>query len=565
MALGDFVRGKDAQHDPSQQNNGQVNAMASRQRAAELARVEVPRTKLNGFGTATTNAQQQQQSEGGQRANGTYGYDQNARAEVHDMFDTDAEGIGDSTTVTSLSFDKGDPVQGSEERVPQRDETVRPYAHVDQPLGLANYQQPAASHAYESVTERMRELDSDPEDVGDAGMPVQQARRIPDGIDEYGVGNEVNDENAGPFGWNGNYYAADNGPLSWQRIEEVLHEGRNHQKKPGAAQAAPDQRKWEERPAASGFEDTDGVGYRPRSQTPQPSQNTPVKGRVSVRSRFMTPNFPNERRSGSFGATRRKSQSFIPRPSSVQADPSPERSSHTEGITKPTTAAEEAGSPIPGAEEVINDQQYGQGGMFDNTDLSAIDSPDITEEDDDQHQPTTSASPQLSTFSPASPSASSPGKRPLSPQPPTTAPTHFISDYAPNILQTKTFADLTSESFDYNPAPPQPIFPPQEPTPSLNERLKRLQSLTDEQRRALFSGLTLAEWEESGDWLIEQFGEILQKTKDARRERREVAAVFETEIKRRFESAEAESRDTQGRLNEMRSGGMGVLNKQNSS
>ena len=93
----------------------------------------------------------------------------------------------------------------------------------------------------------------------------------------------------------------------------------------------------------------------------------------------------------------------------------------------------------------------------------------------------------------------------------------------------------------------------------------RLRTLTDGQRRALFSSLTLAEWEESGDWLIEQFGEILKKTKDARRERREVAGVFEAEIKRRFESTEAEGRDIQHRLDEMRSGGMGVLKKHSSS
>lgn len=92
----------------------------------------------------------------------------------------------------------------------------------------------------------------------------------------------------------------------------------------------------------------------------------------------------------------------------------------------------------------------------------------------------------------------------------------------------------------------------------------RLKSLTDDQRRAFFSGLSMAEWEESGDWLIEQFSVILQKTKDARVERRKVASVFEAEIKRRYELTEGEGVEIRRRLDDMRSGGMGVLKRQNS-
>jgi hypothetical protein len=189
--------------------------------------------------------------------------------------------------------------------------------------------------------------------------------------------------------------------------------------------------------------------------------------------------------------------------------------------------------------------QYEQGGLFDNTDLSVLDSSDSTD------MPETTLSPGYSPLSPVA-------KR----RPSVTTP--FTSDYPPNILRGKSFSDLQAESFDYNPAPAQPIFPPQEPPLPLDERLSRLKALTDDQRRVFFSGLTLAEWEESGDWLISQFAAILEKTKEARRERRQVAAVFEAEIQRRHQLVEVETAEVRKRLDDMKSGGLGVLKKQTS-
>ncbi len=176
-----------------------------------------------------------------------------------------------------------------------------------------------------------------------------------------------------------------------------------------------------------------------------------------------------------------------------------------------------------------------------NLDLSALDSSESS------GTGPTYSSLRLSTLSPIS------SKRPL---------TAFISDYPTNILQTKSFTDLQAESFDYNPVPLQPIFPPQEPALSLTEKLSRLKTLTEDQRRAFFSSLTLTEWEESGDWIIEQFSDVLKKMKEARHERRKIAAVFEQEIERRYENVEAEEENIRKRLEEMKEGGKGVLKGQ---
>ena len=336
--------------------------------------------------------------------------------------------------------------------------------------------------------------------------------------------------------------------MTWQRIEQALHQNR-HQRQ-DTSESIPANMNYgmqDQQGQAVYGQEGDDAGYYSSPQTPKATEKTLGKGRVSVRSRFMTPNFQNDRHSGPFGVEHVRSQSFIPRPSSapVPFSPEPDR---RRTLSKRNTPA-----PIPRStppQHVHNHNQYPQrGGIFDNTDLSALDSSDST----DVHE--TFTSPALSTLSPVS------SKRPLS----SITATPFISDYPPNILRAKKFADLQAEPFDYNPAPLQPIFPPREPSLPLPERLTRLKSLTDDQRRAFFSGLTMTEWEESGDWLIEQFSVILQKTKDARVERRKVAGVFEAEIKRRYEATEGEEVEIRRRLDDMRSGGMGVLKRQNSS
>ncbi|KAL1960955.1 hypothetical protein VTO42DRAFT_4843 [Malbranchea cinnamomea] len=554
MAVGDFVHGKGSQQNIPQRND-KPPVRASRLRAAELARVEVPRRNQDGFANTTSNTNGSIGPAGSlQRMNGDYGYEQHGQERVRDMFDTDLEGIDDSTTVTSLTFERNETVQSS----PRPRERVSAFTHIIRPQNQpqnVRIDSQGASSTYRTVAERMRELDSDMDDYyHENGVMHAQANHP--GAEQYEMQRETDFETAQINAWDGTQ-RVDEEPMTWQKIEQVLHDNRNTRL---IAPEAPSfagmdyqiQNSQEMRQESSGTGEEDDIGYRSMPQTPRALPKTPAKAPISVRSRFMTPNFQDDRRTTAFGSAAVTSRSFIPRPSSAPGVPlSPESNRRRTVIKRTTTGAATHIPPHHLSRSNHLDQQYPQGGgIFDNTDLSALDSSDSTDLQD-------TFSPTLSTLSPVS------SKRPLSAT--TTIPTPFVSDYPPNILRGKSFADLEGESFDYNPAPPKPIFPPQEPAPPLAERLTRLKSLTDDQRRAFFSSLTMAEWEESGDWLIEQFSIILQKTKEARAERRKVAAVFEAEIKRRYELAENEGRDVRKRLDEMRSGGMGVLRRQNSS
>lgn len=188
-------------------------------------------------------------------------------------------------------------------------------------------------------------------------------------------------------------------------------------------------------------------------------------------------------------------------------------------------------------------------GAFDTaTDLSAVDySDDDGFEEMARHEEHVSLhSPHLSTVSAIS------SKRPYS---------NFISDYPPNILETKAFSDLQAESFDFNPTPVQPHFQ-HDAQLSLKDKLLRLKNLTDDQRRVFFSSVTISEWEECGDLLVDEFCQMLQKSKEVRQARRDVAATFEAEIKRRHDAVEAEGNAIKNRLEDMKAGGLGVLKRQ---
>jgi hypothetical protein len=71
--------------------------------------------------------------------------------------------------------------------------------------------------------------------------------------------------------------------------------------------------------------------------------------------------------------------------------------------------------------------------------------------------------------------------------------------------------------------------------------------------------MSVEEWEDCGDQLIDRFSHLLTEMKKLRRARRRTAAVFEAEVKRRHELVEAQDSELSTKLNEMRTGGAEVL------
>ncbi|KAJ5666276.1 uncharacterized protein N7477_008724 [Penicillium maclennaniae] len=123
------------------------------------------------------------------------------------------------------------------------------------------------------------------------------------------------------------------------------------------------------------------------------------------------------------------------------------------------------------------------------------------------------------------------------------------------------------EPFEKTPSPPptvkSPSLPPAPPfVPDLhspNDAVSELLRSTEENRQTYLSRMSVDEWEDCGDQLIDRFSHLLIEMKKLRRARRQTAAVFEAEMRRRHEEVEGQDAELSTKLNEMRTGGAEVL------
>ncbi|KAL0257154.1 hypothetical protein SLS55_007964 [Diplodia seriata] len=123
-------------------------------------------------------------------------------------------------------------------------------------------------------------------------------------------------------------------------------------------------------------------------------------------------------------------------------------------------------------------------------------------------------------------------KAPLSPSDASSEP---IQDYEDERLFKMSYSDLDKESFDHDPRADSTKNSFSHLTNSpLEERLRSaFRELRPEDQADFFASLTINEWEDAGDWFLEQFGDLLGRFKEARRRRRDVARKFEDEIRKR--------------------------------
>ena len=101
---------------------------------------------------------------------------------------------------------------------------------------------------------------------------------------------------------------------------------------------------------------------------------------------------------------------------------------------------------------------------------------------------------------------------------------------------------MKDESFDHVPAIARPIPEPKLPdiNLSLTDRLHHIYKdksakSKDAQQRAFFSSLTIDQYEECGDLLLNEFQELVDRLKQARQQKRKAARAMEDEITKREE------------------------------
>lgn len=135
-------------------------------------------------------------------------------------------------------------------------------------------------------------------------------------------------------------------------------------------------------------------------------------------------------------------------------------------------------------------------------------------------------------------------------------------DYPPDILAGMTYEELLSQPFDTNPSPPPSVLPPNHSNSSIPSQLAHILNLPSNQQRQYFASLTASQWEDCGDWFLEQFTEIIGKIREARKQKRKVATAFEEEIAAREKVVRSKTEGFQKVLEGMKKGGQGLLGRQ---
>ncbi|KAF2763042.1 hypothetical protein EJ05DRAFT_534465 [Pseudovirgaria hyperparasitica] len=137
----------------------------------------------------------------------------------------------------------------------------------------------------------------------------------------------------------------------------------------------------------------------------------------------------------------------------------------------------------------------------------------------------------------------------------------FVIDYAEPILFKKPYSDLAKESFDHDPAEPVVPFPDNLMNAALPDRMQYArQKFNHDQKTAFLSSLELEEWEGAGEWFVEKFTDAMKQVISNRREKRQLAARFEDEIRDRDREVARKRARTEQELNSMRSNGQKLLN-----
>ncbi|KAI1133602.1 extracellular mutant protein 11-domain-containing protein [Nemania abortiva] len=136
-------------------------------------------------------------------------------------------------------------------------------------------------------------------------------------------------------------------------------------------------------------------------------------------------------------------------------------------------------------------------------------------------------------------------------------------DYDDGALAAMDYTTLKSEAFDFDPAQAEArsVFEP--PRGTLPEKLEHFLAKDEVNQANFFTKMPVRDWEESGDWFLERFGEIITRFKEARKEKRDIVNAFENEIAEREEAVRNKIHGIGHTLAELKTEGEGMmLNKE---
>ncbi|OAP60040.1 hypothetical protein AYL99_05042 [Fonsecaea erecta] len=130
-------------------------------------------------------------------------------------------------------------------------------------------------------------------------------------------------------------------------------------------------------------------------------------------------------------------------------------------------------------------------------------------------------------------------------------------DFDPDVLKTKTMADLDAIPFTADPrwSAPEPALDANGTPLSLSAKLTNLTKIRSEDQRNLFKSLNDAEREQTAEWFVEKFKADMQRLMAVRLERRKIALKYELEVRKREKEVELKTGDVDQELAGLKKGG----------
>ncbi|KAI1386468.1 extracellular mutant protein 11-domain-containing protein [Hypoxylon trugodes] len=132
-------------------------------------------------------------------------------------------------------------------------------------------------------------------------------------------------------------------------------------------------------------------------------------------------------------------------------------------------------------------------------------------------------------------------------------------DYDDGALAAMDYSELKNEAFDFDPAQAEVQSAVGPPRGGLPERLHHFLDQDQPIQMEFFSKMPVKDWEASGDWFLEKFGEIMDRFRDARRTKRTMMEGFENEIAERGEAVRNKIQGIDVTLSDLKSEGEGMM------
>ncbi|OTB20021.1 hypothetical protein K445DRAFT_18561 [Daldinia sp. EC12] len=132
-------------------------------------------------------------------------------------------------------------------------------------------------------------------------------------------------------------------------------------------------------------------------------------------------------------------------------------------------------------------------------------------------------------------------------------------DYDDATLAGMDYSELKDEVFDFDPAQAEAQSAIGPPRGTLPEKLYHFFDKDQESQMEFFSKMPVNDWEVSGDWFLERFGEVMQRFREARQRKRAIIQGFENEIADRGEAVRNKIQTIDSTLAELKSEGEGMM------